>query len=115
MTDTPAFSIESRSDENGHVLALTGEINLRSSPTLHASLLEIIKCRPSRIILDLAGVSYMDSSGIGTLVDIKRRVDRYDGRLILAALQARVRGLFQITRLEQFFTIAADVSEAQSA
>ncbi len=115
MTDADQFSIETRSDGDRHVVALAGEINLRSSPTLHASLLEIIEGRPDRIILDLSGVSYMDSSGIGTLVEIKRRVDRYKGSLILAALQPRVHGLFQISKLERFFTIAADVAEAEEA
>ena len=115
MTRAAEFSIETRCDGDRHVVSLTGEINLRSSPALHASLLEIIKGSPNRIILDLSGVSYMDSSGIGTLVEIKRRVDRNKGSLILAALQPRVRGLFQITKLERFFTIAADVAEAEEA
>ena len=115
MTKAAEFSIEARRDGDRHVISLSGEINLRSSPNLHASLLEIIEGRPDRIILDLSGVSYMDSSGIGTLVEIKRRLERYKGSLILAALQPRVRGLFEITKLEQFFTIAADIAEAEEA
>ncbi len=115
MTGAAEFSMETRSDGDRHVVSLSGEINLRSSPNLHASLLEIIEGRPDRIILDLSGVSYMDSSGIGTLVEIKRRVERYKGSLILAALQPRVRSLFEITKLERFFAIAADVAEAEEA
>ena len=115
MTHAAEFSMEARGDGDRHVVSLSGEINLRSSPKLHASLLKIIAGRPDRIILDLSGVSYMDSSGIGTLVEIKRRVERYKGSLILAALQPRVRGLLEITNLEQFFTIATDVAEAEEA
>ena len=115
MTHAAEFSIETRSDGDRHVVSLSGEINLRSSPNLHESLLEIIAGRPDRIILDLSGVSYMDSSGIGTLVEIKRRMERDKGILVLAALQPRVRGLFEITKLERFFTIAADVAEAEKA
>lgn len=115
MSEAAEFSIETRCDGGDCIIALTGEINLRSSPDLHATLLQTIKRRPLRIIMDLAGVSYMDSSGIGTLVEIKRRVDDYDGKLVLISLQPRVRGLFQITRLEKFFTIAADVEEARKA
>ena len=115
MKEAAEFSIETRCDGDDCVIVLTGEINLRSSPDLHASLLKTIERRPARIILDLAEVSYMDSSGVGTLVEIKRRVGGYKGKLILISLQPRVRGLFQITRLEQFFTIAADVDEARKA
>jgi anti-anti-sigma factor len=94
------------------VVIVRGEVNLRSSPDLHAELLALVEKKPARIVLDLSGVDYMDSSGIGTLVEIKRRVDKYKGKFILAALRPRVRGLFEITRLEQFFTIAADAGEA---
>lgn len=109
------LSIVKRSEGDGHVVAVRGEVNLRTSPELHETLLEIIQTRPARIVLDLAGVDYMDSSGIGTLVEIKRRVDKYKGKFILASLRPRVRGLFEITRLEQFFTIAEDAKQAAQA
>ncbi len=109
------LSISKRSEGDAHVVAVRGEVNLRTSPELHETLLEILQAKPARIVLDLSGVDYMDSSGIGTLVEIKRRVDKYKGKFILAALRPRVRGLFEITRLEQFFTIAEDAKQAAQA
>lgn len=95
------------------VVQLEGEIDLRSSPDLRSTLLELIDRAPGRVIVDLSGIAYMDSSGVGTLVEMKRRLERNGGRLILAALQPRVRSVFEITRLDKFFTIADSVEEAR--
>lgn len=113
MSERPAFSIRVHGDGPVEVVSIRGEVTLRSVPELHAALLEVVQRRPERLILDLSEVPYMDSSGIGTLVEIKRRLEKQHGQLVLAALQPRVRGLFEITRLVQFFTIAGGVDEAR--
>jgi len=94
------------------VVRLSGEIDLRTSPTLHARLLELVEARPKQLVIDLAGVSYVDSSGVGTLVDVKRQMEKRGGRVTLVGLQERVRSVLEITRLDTFFTIKASVDEA---
>jgi anti-sigma B factor antagonist len=54
----------------------------------------------------------MDSSGVGTMVEIKRLVERGGGRLVLAGLQPRVRSVFEVTQLDRFFDIAKDINDA---
>lgn len=115
MSASDHLTIESSSDGGCPVIAVSGEVNLRTSPQLHAALVEIVDKKSERIVLDLSGVSYMDSSGVGTLVEIKRRVDRHKGRFVLAALQPRVYGVFEITQLHKFFEIADSVEEACKA
>jgi anti-anti-sigma factor len=67
---------------------------------------------PPRVILDLAGVDLMDSSGLGALLGAWRRVSERDGYLCLACLQQRPRLLFEITRAYSAFNIFETVDDA---
>jgi len=111
--ESPTLEISTIPDERCPVVRLKGDVDLRTSPDLRERLLQLVEQRPERVILDLAGVGYMDSSGVGTMVEFKRHLERRDGQLVLAGLQPRVRSLLEITRLDQFFTIAANVDEAR--
>jgi anti-sigma B factor antagonist len=94
------------------VVRVRGEVDLRSSPHLRDAVLEAGSARPRRLIVDLSQVGHMDSSGVGTLVYLKRELERAGGKIVLAGLQERVRSVLEITQLERFFTIAATVDEA---
>jgi anti-sigma B factor antagonist len=97
------------------VVRLTGEVDLRTSPQLRGTFLELLDEQTPRIILDLTGVDYVDSSGVGTIVELKRRAMRNESKVVLVGLQARVRSLFEITRLDKFFLIAPSIDEARQA
>ncbi len=97
------------------VVRLAGEVDLRTSPQLRGRFLELFDERPSRIILDLTHVDYIDSSGVGTVVELKRRAMRSESKVVLVGLQPRVRSLFEITRLDKFFTITHSIDEARQA
>ena len=62
------------------VVKLAGEIDMSHSPGVHQTLVEVLENRPSRLIIDLTEVTYMDSSGVGILVDALRRVPRQRGQ-----------------------------------
>lgn len=68
-----------------------------------------------RIVLDLAGVDYIDSAGLGTLVAGAASVRRAGGELKLANLTARVRDLMQITRLSTLFEVYDSLDKARSS
>ncbi len=93
------------------VVSVRGEVDLRTSPRLRILLLEHASRVTGPLVIDLSGVSYMDSSGVGTMVYVKREVERRGRRLVLAGLQARVRGVLEITHLDKFFTIVDRVDE----
>jgi anti-sigma B factor antagonist len=80
---------------------------------LHAALVGITGERPRRLMLDMSDVPYIDSSGVGTFVEVFRRVNAYKGKMIFFGLNDRVRSVFEITKLDKFFTICD--SEAQAA
>jgi anti-sigma B factor antagonist len=94
------------------VVEVHGEVDMHRSPELHQLLREVCQGRPAKLVVDLSRVEYMDSSGIGTLVEIFRRVKGFEGQMMLVALQPRVRGVFEITKLDKFFTIHDSVAEA---
>jgi len=96
----------------GTVVVLVGEIDYNHSHKLLESLNTVIERRPARLVIDLAAVEHMDSSGLGTLVRIFQQVNGYKGKMALAAMNNRVRNAFEITRLDQFFAIRPTVEEA---
>lgn len=93
------------------VVNVCGEVDLRTSPQLRAALLESAQKTTGSLLVDLSGVSYMDSSGVGTMVYVKRQVERDGRRLVLVGLQPRVRSVLEITHLDKFFTIAQSIDE----
>lgn len=97
------------------VVELSGDVDLHHAPALHAALVDVTNERPKRLVLNLTAVPYMDSSGVGTLVEIFRRVTAYKGKMILCGLNARVRGVFEITKLDRFFTICDNEEQAIAA
>lgn len=104
-----------RRDKAGTIVSLNGDIDLHRVNALHQELLELCKDKPARLVLDLNDVNYMDSSGVGTLVDVYRKVNAYNGVLALVQPNSRVQNLFQITKLDRFFKIFPSVEEALGA
>ncbi|MCP4592533.1 MAG: STAS domain-containing protein [bacterium] len=97
------------------IVAAQGEIDLRCSPDFHRALAKVSEERPPILIVNLGEVTYMDSSGVGTLVEIFRRTKEYGGHMVLVGLTERVLSVFEITKLDRFFTIKASEAEALDA
>ena len=89
-----------------------GEIDVNRSTAFQQDLLELLDEKPERVVINLADVSYMDSSGIASLVKLLSRVRKGGTSLHLVALTDRVRSVFEITRLDTVFDIRASVEEA---
>ncbi len=89
----------------GAVVDLGGEIDLYHSPTLKQKLTEVAKKKPGCVILNLAEVKYIDSSGLATIIDLYQQMKSYGGKLALAGLSVQVRGVFEVARLHQVFAI----------
>jgi len=92
---------------------INGEIDLNNSPSLRSRLLEALKqWRPTKLILNMSKVPYVDSSAIAVLVEVLKEIRRSSGRVLLVELQPRVKGLLEIARLDSIFVIAKDQAEA---
>lgn len=64
-----------------------------------------------RVVLDLAGVEFVDSSGLGALIRMHKTFEP-QGRLVLCNVDPKVAQLFKVTRLERVFAIAASAADA---
>src|ERR1043166_6539227 len=98
--------------DRADVLPLKGEIDLHVSPSVTASLNSMIEKKPQRLVVDLSGVSYIDSAGLAALIGAMQKVEGYGGKFLLAGLQETVRSIFEISRLDQVFQIFPDADAA---
>lgn len=95
------------------ILSPTGDVDLSRSPALRSSLRQIQETRrPKRLVVDLSGVSYMDSSGVATLVEALQTTRKQGSKMVLCGLGPRVRSIFEIARLDTVFTIVGQVDDA---
>ena len=112
MKKDPASSSTTLGQSRSNVLPLKGEIDLHVSPSVTASLNEMINNKPARMIVDLSDVSYIDSAGLAALIQAMQKVEGYGGKFMLAGLQETVRSIFEISRLDQVFQIFPDADSA---
>jgi len=98
-----------------NVLPLEGEIDLHVSPNVVASLNGMIEKKPKQLVVDLSGVTYIDSAGLAALIEGMQKVEAYGGKFALAGLQETVRSIFEISRLDQVFRIFPDADAALAA
>ena len=110
--DSEDLKVRSRREGGAIVLSAEGEVTVFSSPALREVLRRAADEKPGRLVLDLSQTSYIDSSGVATLVEALQSVNRHKGQLVLAGMNDRVRGVFEIARLDTVFRIASDVQEA---
>lgn len=97
------------------VLAVTGEIDVATAPQLREALVGLVGDERSRIVVDLSGVDFLDSTGLGVLVGALKRARSHDGELALACAQPRVLRVFEITGLTQVFAIHETLDAATTA
>ncbi len=95
-----------------NVIPLEGEIDLHVSPRIAATLNAAVKEQPRNLIVDIAKVSYIDSSGLAVLIETMQNVEKYGGKFALVGMQEAVRPIFEIARLDQVFRIFPDADSA---
>jgi anti-sigma B factor antagonist len=100
------------SEQQGHtVIALEGEIDLEQAGAVRRALLDALK-KGRNILVDLSKVTYIDSSGIASLVEGLQVARRQRGELGLVAVNQRVRRVLELARLDKVFQIHADLAAA---
>ena len=65
-----------------------------------------------RVVINLGAVRMMDSSGVGLLMELNRKLDQQGGVLRLASIQPRIRSLLALTRLDRVIEVHDDEAEA---
>lgn len=107
-----SFKIKSVEKENIGVITVEGEVDMFTSPNLREKLLPLFDKKVKGIIVDLKGVSFMDSSGIATMVE-GLQWSKKDGRaFVLTGIGDTVMNALSLTKLETVFNIKPDKDEA---
>ena len=98
------------------VIAVKGEVDVYTAPRLREQLIELVNDGNNKIIVDLEGVEFLDSTGLGVLVGgLKRVRNDESGDLTLVCTQTRILKIFEITGLTKVFSIYNSVDEAAAA
>jgi len=82
---------------------ITGDVNIQTSPSLRTQLKPLFDQKGGNIHIDLSGVSFMDSSGIATLVEGLQWARNKDGHFVLHDLQETVNDIFVLAKLDTVF------------
>ena len=90
---------------NQATIFLKDKIYVSDASILRDDLLEIIDQGVTDLRMDLSGLTYIDSSGLGTLVTINKRVKEKNSRLLLTGAQGLPLELIKRTRLDKVFTV----------
>ena len=90
---------------------ITGEIDIYNSIKFKESLCNLIDNKPTDIHIYCEKLEYIDSTGLGSLVAILKKVRQYNGNIHLFNLTASVSKLFKITDLNKVFIIEGDANE----
>jgi anti-sigma B factor antagonist len=93
------------------VVSFQGEVDLENSPTAREVLLDRVR-RGRDLVVDLSGVSYIDSSGIASLVEAFQEARKQGTRFALAAVSPSALRVFELARLDQVFAIHATLEDA---
>lgn len=112
MTDQPmTYSRRPGSREGVEVLSLTGPLTLHNIFQLQRDLHEI---KPAFLIFDLAQVPYMDSAGLGLLMNFYISAQKNGRRMAVAGATPRVKTVFEMTRVDSLLKLYPTVDEAEA-
>ena len=94
------------------VLAVSGDIDMFSSPELRKELLGHIHKKAPALIVDFRDVTYIDSSGIATFVEGLKSMMPYGGKLKFAGIPDRILEIFTFSKLDRVFQIYGSIEDA---
>jgi anti-sigma B factor antagonist len=104
--DQHRFTVTPLPDGDGHVvIAVTGEVDTFTSAGLRDALTEAIENGASDIVLDVSGMEFIDSTGLGVLVGALKRLQERDGTLTLRKPRPSALQVLSIVGLTSHFTI----------
>jgi anti-sigma B factor antagonist len=94
------------------VFELSGSLDIATSPTVRASLLEASARGDHRLIVDLTNVDFLDSTGLGALIGAQRRAKEFDGEVRLVVKEGQIVRLLRITGLLKIFAVYSTLNDA---
>jgi anti-sigma B factor antagonist len=108
-----SLEVQTRQAENGAtVVAPTGRLDVAGAPALKDAISEALKNGQAKVVLDMEGVSFVDSTGLGSVIAALKQIRSSQGDLRLAAPNQQVRVVLELTTLDRVFPYYSTVEEA---
>ena len=105
------LNVSSRYHDDHTIVTICGEIDLYTAPRLHSELAAVlVDGMPARVVIDMSGVEFCDSTGMNVLLSCLRRVRERGGELEIASPKPAVRKILQVTGLDSVFTLVDDAN-----
>jgi anti-sigma B factor antagonist len=105
-----SFTVRKQNDVT--LFEVQGQLIVGNRQELKQKVLEELEAGARRFLLDFSGTGYIDSSGLGVLVSLSKKIREHGGELRLANLNEDLRTLFELTKLDTLFHIATSRDEA---
>jgi len=104
------MNVDIRDEGDAAVVALSGDVDLESSPHVREALLDCVE-RKSAVVVDMSAVSYIDSSGVASLVEAFQTARKSDTRFVLARVSEAAMRVLELARLDRVFRIVDEVAD----
>jgi anti-sigma B factor antagonist len=112
LTVAETFGISEASPDGVAVLSVTGELDIATAPRLREQLESTIEGGSDPVIVDLLGVTFIDSTALGVLIGALKKCRESDTELRLVVAEPRVLKVFEITGLTSVFSVFPTVDAA---
>lgn len=109
------FELDTRLEEGWTVIAVNGELDVATAPRLRQEAIKALGASPSHLALDLSECSFIDSTGLGVIVGILKRIRGSEGDLVIVGAPPQVTKVFDITRVSSIVTLAESLDQAVQA
>ena len=106
------MAVKTESKNGLMICRVDGDIDINCSPDLKKIFDKLISQKTPKIVIEMTKVTYVDSSGLATLVGILKNMRSYGGKMRLAGMSPKIKSLFEITKLDKLFEIMASEEEA---
>jgi anti-sigma B factor antagonist len=106
------LELETTQRDGVAVLSLRGEIDVYTAPRMRQAIVDLVDAGSRNIVIDMEKVDFLDSTGLGVLVEGLKRVRTRGGSLSLVVTQDKIVKIFDITGLNKAFPIHGSLEEA---
>jgi anti-anti-sigma factor len=109
--ESAAFSATVHDRHGSAVVVLQGELDMRAAPQLDQVLESLVAKGHAAVVLDFAGLSFIDSSGISVLIAAQQGLQARGGHLAIHSARAHARKVFEISGLTELLDVRAEGPE----
>jgi anti-sigma B factor antagonist len=107
-----SFTVRKDETRDVVILGVDGQLIVGNRHDLKQKILDAVETGDRKFVIDFSQTGYIDSSGLGVLVSLAKKVREAGGDLRLAGLNDDLRTLFELTKLDTLFTLVDSVEEA---